>query len=408
MNPPPLGALTAAVRSAAPRALAVMVRRTGAFDDAEDAVQEALVAAWTQWPREGIPDNPAAWLVSVASRRYVDAVRSDAARRAREERSTREEPDGAVASDVDDTLRLFLLCCHPSLSPASQMALTLRCVGGLTTREIARGLLAAEPAIAQRISRAKAALRGVPLEAGGELADRIPVLLDVLSLIHTEAHSAVEGDDITRPLLGAEALRLTRVLVSLSRADDSWRPEAMGLMALMLLTDARAPARVDGEGVLVPLALQDRSRWRADLIVEGVALLTEALTQKRAGRYQVRAAIAAVHAEAATADDTDWRQILGLYEVLCRLDPGPVSELGRAVALGEVLGPDAGLRIVAEWEGAASPLRVAAVRAHLLDRAGRLNEAREAYERAAGLTRNGAERRWFLRGAESVERTPGR
>ena len=206
MNPAPLGAVTAAARSAAPRALAVMVRRTGGFDDAEDAVQEALAAAWTQWPREGVPDNPAAWLVSVASRRYVDAVRSDAARRAREEKAAREEPGGPIAQ-VDDTLRLFLLCCHPSLSRASQMALTLRCVGGLTTREIARGLVSTESTVAQRISRAKATLRGVPLEAGGELADRIPVLLDVLSLIHTEAHSAVEGDDITRPLLGAEPMR---------------------------------------------------------------------------------------------------------------------------------------------------------------------------------------------------------
>ncbi|WP_322410624.1 RNA polymerase sigma factor [Microbacterium invictum] len=398
MKPSPLGALTAAVRSAAPRALAVMVRRTGSFDDAEDAVQEALLAAWAQWPREGIPDHPAAWLVSVASRRYVDAVRSDAARRAREERSAREEP-GGDAVQADDTLRLFLLCCHPTLSPASQMALTLRCVGGLTTREIARGLLAAESAVAQRISRAKAALRGVPLESAGALADRVPVLLDVLSLIHTEAHSAVEGEDITRPLLSAEALRLARLLLSLARPDDPWRPEAMGLVALMLLTDARAPARVDADGVLVPLALQDRSLWRADLIAEGAALLTDALTRERAGRYQVRAAIAAVHDEAVTADDTDWRQILGLYEVLRRLDPGPVSELGRAVAVGEVIGPAAGLQIVAAWEGQASPLRVAAVRAHLLDRADRAAEAGREYELAARLTRNGAERRWFLRKA---------
>ncbi|TQK17958.1 RNA polymerase sigma factor (sigma-70 family) [Microbacterium sp. SLBN-154] len=395
MNPAPLGAVTAAARSAAPRALAVMVRRTGGFDDAEDAVQEALAAAWTQWPREGVPDNPAAWLVSVASRRYVDAVRSDAARRAREERTAREEPGGPVAQ-VDDTLRLFLLCCHPSLSRASQMALTLRCVGGLTTREIARGLLSTESTVAQRISRAKASLRGVTLDAGGPLADRVPVLLDVLSLIHTEAHSAAEGEEIARPLLGAEALRLARLLLSLSRPGDPWRPEAMGLVALMLLTDARGPARVDGEGVLIPLAQQDRTRWRADLIAEGAELLTAALALRAAGRYQVRAAIAAVHDEAATAADTDWRQILGLYEVLRRLDPGPVSELGRAVAMGEVAGPAAGLQIVAAWEGRASPLRVAAVRAHLLDRAGRTSEARREYERAAGLTRNGAERRWFL------------
>lgn len=407
MNPPPLGALTAAVRSATPRALAVMVRRTGAFDDAEDAVQEALAAAWTQWPREGVPDNPAAWLVSVASRRYVDAVRSDAARRAREEKAAREEPGGPVAQ-VDDTLRLFLLCCHPSLSRASQMALTLRCVGGLTTREIARGLVSTESTVAQRISRAKASLRGVALDAGGPLADRVPVLLDVLSLIHTEAHSAVEAEEIARPLLGSEALRLARLLLSLSRPGDPWRPEAMGLVALMLLTDARAPARVDGEGVLIPLAQQDRTRWRADLIAEGAELLTDALTLRAAGRYQVRAAIAAVHDEAATAADTDWRQILGLYEVLRRLDPGPVSELGRAVAVGEVVGPDAGLQVVAAVEGRASPLRVAAVRAHLLGRAGRADEARREYQRAAGLTRNGAERRWFRSAAGTVRRTPGR
>jgi predicted RNA polymerase sigma factor len=398
MSGVPSAALTAALRSAAPRALAVLVRRTGAFDDAEDAVQEALAAASQQWPRDGIPDAPVAWLVTVASRRHVDSVRSDVARREREERAAlRETP--STATDVDDTLRLFLLCCHPSLPRASQVALTLRCIGGLTTREIARGLLAAEPAVGQRISRAKAALRGVTLDTDESLADRVPAVLDVLGLIHTEAHSAVEGDDISRPLLGAEALRLARLLRSLSAPGDRWRPEAMGLVALMLLTDARAPARLDADGVLVPLAEQDRSLWRADFIAAGAGLLEEALRQGQPGRYQLRAAIAAVHDEAARADDTDWRQLLGIYEVLRRVDPGPVSELGRAVVVGEVAGPDAGLQIVGRWDAQGPAQRVSAVRAHLLDRAGRHAEAAREYERAARLTRNGAERRWFLRRA---------
>lgn len=427
----PTGILTAALRSATPRALAVLARRTGDFDDAEDALQEAVAAAVVQWPREGIPAEPAAWLVRVGSRRFVDAVRSNAARRDREDRAARLSAREGEASDRDDTLRLFLLCCHPALPRASQVALTLRCIGGLTTREIARGVLSTEATIAQRISRAKTRLRGLPFDGDGSggaapLGDRVPAVLEVLALLHTEAHTAAGGANVSRGPLGAEALRIARMLLALGSPADEWYPEAAGLVVVMLLTDARAPARTDAEGMPIPLELQDRALWRADLIAEGLALLQETLALRRAGRLQVRAAIAAVHAEAARAEETDWREILGLYEVLCRLDPGPTSALGHAVARGEVEGPDAGLAALGAIDGdglggaqvtggvgvtgevgitggggltgGVPAGRVAAVRAHLLARAGR-GRAAAAYGLAARLSGNEAERRWLRREA---------
>jgi RNA polymerase sigma factor (sigma-70 family) len=397
-TPPPAAALTAALRAAAPRALAILVRRIGNFDDAEDAVQEALIAAARRWPTEGIPNQPVAWLVTVATRRAIDTMRSEIARRERERRMASMELT-VSSSDEDDTLLLFLLCCHPAMSHGSQVALTLRCVGGLTTREIARGLMLPEATVGTRISRAKSTLRGIPLDSIVDVEQRLPAVLDVLGLIHTESHTAVEGDAISRPALAAESLRLARTL--LEHAPDAWRGEVMGLIALILLTDARQPARVDSNGVLVPLAEQDRALWRPELIAEGVELLTEALRLHPLGRFQLRAAIAAVHDEAVAADATDWRQILALYDVLCVLDPGPISALGRCVAIGEVHGADAGLEEV-NTVTAAPAQQTFTVRAHMLARAGRAAEARDAYALAARLTRNESERRWLLRAAAAA------
>ncbi|GAA1920772.1 sigma factor-like helix-turn-helix DNA-binding protein [Microbacterium aoyamense] len=394
-TPPPAAALTAAVRAAAPRALAILVRRLGSFDDAEDAVQEALVDAARQWPIDGIPEQPVAWLVTVASRRAIDAMRSASARREREWRAASLEVEVA-SSDEDDTLVLFVLCCHPLLSHTSQVALTLRCVGGLSTREVARGLVASESTVGTRISRAKATLRGIRLDSISEIGARMPAVLDVLGLIHTESHTAVEGDAIGRPALAAESLRLARML--LTQTTDEWRGEVMGLIALILLTDARQPARVSADGVLVPLAEQDRSLWRSSMIEEGSSLVTEALSRHPLGPFQLRAAIAAVHDEAATSEETDWAQILGLYDVLCALDPGPVSMLGRCVAIGEVDGADAGLDALTRVT-AAPDRQSFAVRAHLLARASRHDAARKAYADAARLTRNASERRWLLQAA---------
>jgi len=370
-----------------------MVRRVGDFDDAEDAVQDALLAATSQWPRDGIPNQPVAWLVTVATRRAIDRIRTESARRHREQTAAEMDVHGPV-SNKDDTLLVFLLCCHPALSHGAQVALTLRCVGGLTTREIARGLVIPEKTVGQRISRAKALLRGIPIPSSITVEERMPAVLDVLGLIHTEAHTAVEGDAINRPLLATEALRLARLL--LREVPEHWRGEVIGLIALILLTEARQPARTDRDGRLVPLSDQNRSLWRAELVAEGTDLITEALGQHPLGPFQVRAAIAAVHDEAATAEATDWRQILGLYNVLCALDPGPISELGRAVAIGEVVGADAGLESLARITS--PPERhAAAVQAHLLSSAGRISEARHAYARAAHLTRNDLEREWLLR-----------
>jgi len=310
-------------RDASPQVLAALVRRYGDFDACEDAVQEALLAASRQWPDEGVPDNPRAWLIRVGSRRLIDARRTDRARAAREVAVADEVAPGGT-SEHDDSLTLLLLCCHPSLSRPSQVALTLRAVGGLGTDQIARAFLVPESTMAQRISRAKARLREVDapfaLPPPVELPARVSAVAHVLYLVFTEGHTSTGGSGLTDVSLAEEAIRLTRRLHELLPGD----PEVAGLLALMLLTDARRPARLDASGALVPLAEQDRSLWRRDLIDEGVGLVEDALPRGPVGPYQLQAAIAAVHAEAGTAAATDWAQVEVLYGMLSALTPGPV------------------------------------------------------------------------------------
>ncbi len=390
------------LRRLAPRALGILVRRRGDFSAAEDAVQEALIAAATGWPSRGLPREPLAWLVTAADRRLVDAWRSEHSRRRREAVAAA-EPVPPAEEAVDDSLELFLLCCHPALTRASQVALTLRAVGGLTTAEIARAFLVPEATIAQRISRAKAGIRaaGARFERPGdaELPARVAAVAEVLYLVFTEGHTASAGPSLVRVDLTAEAIRLARLLRARVDAEEALRPlrgEAAGLLALMLLTDARRHARVDAAGRLVPLALQDRSAWDAAQIAEGVALLTRSLATERLGPYQLQAAIAAVHAEAPSVEDTDWREVLALYDLLAVLAPGPMVSLNRCVALAMVEGAAEGLRALDA--AAADPHfaghhRVHAVRAELLERVGERGPAREEYRRAARGTRSEPERR---------------
>lgn len=388
------------LRALAPRVLGTLVRRHGQFDACEDAVQEALLAAATQWPADGVPDEPAAWLVTVASRRLTDAWRSESARREREERAVaaEERVAGMAVADEDDTLTLLVLCCHPDLSAPSQLALTLRAVGGLTTAQIASAFLVPEATMAQRISRAKATIRAsggrFALPAGeAERAERMRVVLHVLYLMFNEGYTATSGDELARGELTGEAIRLTRLLHA-HLPDDG---EIQGLLSLMLLTDARRPARTDATGGLVPLADQDRSLWRADEIAEGLALIEDALERAPLGPYQLQAAIAAVHAQARTAADTDWRQIVGLYRLLERLAPGnPMVLLNHAVAVAEVDGPRAGLALLADLdERLAESHRLGAVRAHLLERAGEADAARTTYLAAARRTTSLPEQRYL-------------
>jgi RNA polymerase sigma factor (sigma-70 family) len=398
-----------ALRDAAPSALAVLVRRYGDFAACEDAMQEALIAASAQWPVEGVPDSPRAWLVRVASRRYIDEVRSDVARRRRESLAAELEPPPTVGAAVDDTLTLFLLCCHPALGHPAQLALTLRAVGGLTTAEIGRALLLPEATIAQRISRAKARIRasgeGFRMPRPADLESRLVALRHVLYLMFTEGHTASSGDELARVDLSAEAIRLTRQLLE-SAPDASG--ETTGLLALMLLTDARRAARTDPAGALVPLDEQDRSRWNRRMIEEGVALVTEVLDRAPIGPYQLQAAIAAVHDEAASTDETDWIEILGLYDLLERMAPGPMVTLGRIVALAMVQGPEAGVAALerAEASGTGAALtehhRTWAVRAHLLERAGATDAASLAFVEAARRTLNGPEQRYLAAKAETL------
>ncbi|WP_030594341.1 RNA polymerase sigma factor [Streptomyces fulvoviolaceus] len=384
------------LRLHAPQVLGALVRRYGYFDAAEDAVQEALLAAAGQWPSAGIPDNPRGWLIKVASRRLTDALRAEEARRAREEKvaalTSRSAEDRAPHED--DTLSLLFLCCHPDLTPPAQIALTLRAVGGLTTAEIARAYLVPEATMAQRISRAKQKVRGVRFGRPDNWAERLPAVLHTLYLIFNEGHTATSGPALQRRDLAGEAIRLTRTVHRLL-PDDC---EVAGLLALLLLTDARRDARTGPDGDLVRLDEQDRGRWDKAAIEEGVALVTRALARRNAGPYQVRAAIAAVHDEAPSAQATDWREILGLYDVLVRLVPGPVERLNRAVAVAMVHGPEAGL---AELDGLAGELghRLDAVRGHLLERAGSYDEARAAYESAAAKTLSLPEQRYLQRRA---------
>lgn len=407
---PTPAAIGALLRDYAPQVLGIVARRSGQFDASEDAVQEALLAASLQWPEDGVPDHPRAWLVTVASRRLVDLQRSEAARREREQSVARETPEEQPgpdarsdhAPDDDDTLTLFLLCCHPALSPTSQVALTLRAVGGLTTAQVAAAFLVPEATMAQRISRAKAAIRAAgaqfALPPPEEREARLRALLHVLYLMFTEGSTASGGADAHSIDLVREAIRLTTLAHEAVPVDA----EVSGLLALMLLTDARRPARLDDAGDLVPLDRQDRSRWDRAEIAEGLALIGAVLGRAPVGPYQVQAAIAAVHAEAATADETDWPQILSLYDVLDRIAPSPVVSLNRAVAVGMVRGPDAGLAELDALVGDARlgrSHRMLAVRAGLLEQAGQRDAARTAFVEAASRAQNLPERRYLERQA---------
>jgi RNA polymerase sigma factor (sigma-70 family) len=393
------------LRELAPQVLGPLVRRYGGFDTCEDAVQEALLAAATQWPVEGLPDNPRSWLITVASRRRIEMLRNEAARQRREETvASMTPPDPDPTPIADDTLTLLLLCCHPSLTPPSQVALTSRAVGGLTTAEIARAFLVPETTIGQRISRAKARIKATGAEftmpPADELPERMAAVLHVLYLIFNEGYTASSGSSLHRVELSAEAIRLARQLHE-RLPDDG---EVSGLLALMLLTDARRPARVSPDGALVPLPEQDRGRWDARAVAEGTELITKTLRTAPIGPYQLQAAIAAVHDEAAKAEDTDWRQILMLYELLESIAPGPMVSLNRIVAVAMVHGPRAGLERLES--ASADPAlaehhRVDAVRAHLLELAGDKEAAREAYHLAARRTLSLPERRYLESRASS-------
>jgi RNA polymerase sigma factor (sigma-70 family) len=393
------------LRRLTPQVLGALVHRYGQFDACEDAVQEALLAAAVQWPDAGVPDHPRAWLLTVATRRLTDEVRAEQSRRRREDAVAAEPPPGPVADD-DDTLALLFLCCHPALSPASQVALTLRAVGGLTTAQIAHAFLVPEATMAQRISRAKQRIRaagqGFEQPPDGERAERLRVVLHVLYLIFNEGYSATAGPDLQRVELTREAIRLTRAVHAL-RPDDG---EVAGLLALMLLTDARRAARTAADGALVPLAEQDRSLWDRAEIAEGVALVTDTLARAPVGPYQLQAAIAAVHAEAPSAAETDWPQILALYRLLERVGPNPMVTLNHAVALAMVHGPRAGLELLATLDGdarVAKHHRLEAVRAHLLELAGDHAAALGAYRTAARRSTSIPERRHLEARAAGLE-----
>ncbi|MFD4198777.1 RNA polymerase sigma factor [Amycolatopsis thermoflava] len=397
------------LRELAPQVLAILMRRYGGLDTCEDAVQEALLAAATQWDETGVPDNPRGWLLTVATRRLTDWMRSDSARRHREDEDLLATPAAQLVApgadergpgDADDTLTLLFLCCHPSLSVPSQTALTLRAVGGLTTAEIAKAFFVPEATMAQRISRAKQKVKGArfTLPPEEERDERLNAVLHVLYLMFNEGYTATAGPDLQRDDLAAEAIRLTRLLRRLLPSD--W--EVAGLLALMLLTHARRLARtVDGE--LVPLSEQDRSRWDRAMIEEGVALVSEALAKTtRLGAYQLQAAIAAVHDEAASDDETDWPQVLALYGLLERVAPNPMVTLNKAVAVAMTSGPRAGLELLdslAEDPRLAKHHRLHAVRAHLLERAGETAEARKEYQLAAKRTTSLPEQRYLQKRA---------
>jgi len=367
------------LRALVPRVLSVLVRRGADFATAEDAVQEALIRALATWPADP-PDDPKAWLTTVAWRKFLDATRAENSRLARETR-VEAEPAPGPAETTDDTLQLYFLCAHPSLTPASAVALTLRAVGGLTTRQIAAAYLVPEPTMAQRISRAKRTVSGVRLDQPGDLA----TVLRVLYLVFNEGYSG-ELD------LAEEAIRLTRQVTSLTTHE-----EAAGLLALMLLHHARRAARTTPGGDLVPLAEQDRSRWDTRLIAEGVAVLQAALGRDRLGEYQAQAAIAALHADARRTEETDWVQIVEWYDELLRLADPPVVRLNRAVALGEASGPSSGLAAL-ELVDRDVP-RYAAAEAHLRERAGDLPRAARRYADAARAASNLAERDHLTRQA---------
>jgi RNA polymerase sigma factor (sigma-70 family) len=384
------------LRQLTPQVLGAVVRRFGHFDTAEDATQEALLAAATQWPSEGVPDNPRGWLITVASRRLTDLLRAEESRQRREDTAAQWESSSApVVSADDDSLVLLFMCCHPSLSSASQIALTLRAVGGLTAAEVARAFMVPESTMTRRITRAKQTIRasGIPFQRPADPA-RLATVLHVLYLIFNEGYASTSGPALHRIELSTEAIRLTRLVRTLL-PDDA---EVAGLLALMLLTDARRPARIGQSGALVPMAEQDRRLWNADLIKEGVDLVTWAMARGPVGPYKLQAAISALHDEAPTAEETDWPQIRALYEVLLGMSDNPIVALNHAVAVSMSAGPDAGLSLVDSIGGderIAEDHRLFAVRAHLLEMAGDLSGARASYLAAAARTMSLPQQRYL-------------
>ena len=395
------------LRELTPQVLGAVVRRFRDFAAAEDAVQEASLAAALQWPREGVPNNPRAWLTQVAFRRMTDQIRSDSARRVRESELVRDaepviNPDVDDVAQDDDTLVLLFMCCHPSLTSSSAIALTLRAIGGLTTAEIAHAFLVPESTMAQRISRAKQTIKssGIPfqLPTPAERAERLRAVLHVLYLIFNEGYTSSAGTSLHRADLAQEAIRLTRIVYDLQPNDT----EAGGLLALMLLTDARRLARTTADGDLIPLAQQDRTLWDKKQIAEGIDLISATLPKGSVGPYQLQAAISAVHDEAERVEDTDWPQILALYDVLKRMSENPMVRLNHAVAAAMVHDPARGLALLDELETdarVANHHRLYAVRAHLLELAGRRDEAVANYRAAAMKTASLPERNYLLRQA---------
>jgi len=410
--------LDAVFRREAGRCTATLIRVLGDIDLAEDAVAEAFSIAAEQWPTRGIPPNPGGWITTTARNRAIDRLRRESTRAERQTAAHRlhtddMEPDHNPELDdldafvdvvADDQLRLMFLCCHPALAADSQVALTLRLLGGLETGEIARAFLVPEATMAQRLVRAKHKLRDnhaayrVPRDA--ELPERLPVVLAAIYLIYTEGHTATTGSGLTRVDLSSEAIRLGRVLASLMPDE----PEVAGLLALMVLTEARRPARLDARGSMVRLVDQDRTRWDRDFIEQGHRLVRACLQRNQPGPFQIQAAIAAVHADAPTADDTDWAQIVALYNQLYAIRPNPVVALNRAVAVGSLAGPAAALDALAGIElDDYQPYHAA--RAELLERCGRTDEAISAYDRAIELTSNTAEREFLVRERRTAARS---
>ncbi len=405
MRRPWTAATEQSLREVAPQVLGIITRRFRDFDSAEDAVQEAMLAAFTQWPREGVPENPRAWLIHVATRRMADQARSEIARRNREsavapeEEATMPFDETACEMDAGDTLILLFMCCHPALTTSSAIALTLRAVGGLTTAEIANAFLVPEATMAQRISRAKQTIKtsevpfGMP--SAKERAERLPAVLHVLYLIFNEGYASSVGKELQRLDLAREAIRLTRG----TRALLPENAEVAGLLALMLLTDARRAARTGPGEELISLDKQDRSLWDREEIAEGQQLLTAALAQGAVGLYQLQAAIAAVHDEAARAEETDWPQILALYELLMRVSPGPMVTLNHAVAAAMVHGPARGLELLKTLDGddrLAEHYRLDAVRGHLYEMLGERVKAVEHYRAAASRTTSLPEQNYLM------------
>ncbi|MFF0270634.1 RNA polymerase sigma factor [Kribbella sp. NPDC004536] len=384
------------LRGLAPQVLGAVVRRFGHFDTAEDAVQEALLAAAQQWPVDGVPASPRGWLITVASRRLTDLLRREQARQRREDRVAQWAPQGVPVGDTDDTLVLLFLCCHPSLSAASQIALTLRAVGGLTTAEIARAFLVPEATMTRRITRAKASVQdsGARFTMPADREERLGAVLKVVYLIFNEGYASTTGPSLQRVELAAEGIRLARMLYRLLPDD----PEVAGLLALLLLTDARRPARTGPLGELVPMADQDRSLWIPELIDEGVQLITATLPRGPVGPYQLQAAIAAVHDESPSAEETDWPQIVALYDVLLLLTDNPMVALNHVVAVAMAHGPTEGLACLSAIEHderLTKDHRLYAVRAHLLELSGNPTAAREAYEQAATRTTSIPQQRYL-------------